>query len=332
MPVLNAMPFLEERMNSIMEQTVSDWELVVCDSFSDDGSWEYLQQFAGEERVHLYQVPKEGIYAGWNECLRRASGRYIYIATADDTCESVLLEKLVAELEKCDDVDLATCRYQRINERGDPLPNDLLSEDLYRFLGEWVDIPHRRNRFAELLIMLCLDCQWNTLPAVLFRRSLLEKTGLFRTDMGSYADVAWRIKAILNSDLVYVPEVLASWRWHDTQATAALPENRDELVYRARLDTLHECKGLLPSDWDIDRALFWRKQHYLMHFHLNRTALKKSPSAFVKGAVMAMIKEPRYFMRRMMSGLSWDVAEYGDAVEYLRELMNEWDIDWPPKK
>ncbi len=331
-PVLNARPFLEERMQSILNQTVSDWELIVCDSYSDDGSWEFLQKFSSDERIKLYQVPKEGIYAGWNECLTRATGKYVYIATADDVCESDILEKLVNELEQVPDVDLAACRYQRIAEDGAPLPDDLLSPDLYRFLGKWGDVPHRRNRYAELLIMLCLDCQWNTLPAVLFRRSLLNKTGLFRADMGSYADVAWRIKAILNSDLLYVPEVLTSWRWHDEQATAALPENRDELVYKARRETLFECRDLLPDDWDIDKSLFWRRHHYLMHFHLNRTALKKSPVAFLQGAMRAMGKEPGYFMKRMISGFSWNAAEYGDPVEYVQKLMNEWNIDWPPKR
>ncbi len=332
MPVLNARPFLDERMNSIMEQTLSDWELIVCDSYSDDGSWEFLQQFTADPRVKLHQVPKEGIYAGWNECLKRANGKYIYIATADDICGPELLGCLTGELEKNDDIDLAACRYQRIAEDGIPLPDDLLTPDLYRFLGEWADILHRRNRYAELLIMLCLDCQWNTLPALVFRRILLKKTGLFRTDMGSYADVAWRIKAILNSDLIYVPEVLASWRWHDKQATAALPGNRDELVYKCRRETLLECQELLPDDWDIEKALFWRKQHYLMHYHLNRTALKKSFGVFVKGATEAMVKEPKYFSRRMMTGLTWNAPEYGDPVEYLQELLEEWNIDWPPEK
>jgi hypothetical protein len=33
-----------------------------------------------------------------------------------------------------------------------------------------------------------------------------------------------------------------------------------------------------------------------------------------------------------MNGMSWDVAEYGDPVEYLQILMDEWNIDWPPEK
>ncbi len=41
-PVFNGMPFIEERLETILCQTVDDWELIVCDSFSDDGTWEAL--------------------------------------------------------------------------------------------------------------------------------------------------------------------------------------------------------------------------------------------------------------------------------------------------
>jgi hypothetical protein len=102
LPTLNARRFLEPRMASILSQTLTDWELIVCDSFSDDGTWEYLQQFKDDPRVRLYQVPKEGLYAGWNECLRRCRGEYVYMATADDTCEASLLEKMVGALEKAE--------------------------------------------------------------------------------------------------------------------------------------------------------------------------------------------------------------------------------------
>jgi glycosyltransferase involved in cell wall biosynthesis len=102
LPTLNARRFLEPRMASILSQTLTDWELIVCDSFSDDGTWEYLQQFKDDPRVRLYQVSKEGLYAGWNECLRRCRGEYVYMATADDTCEASLLEKMVGALEKAE--------------------------------------------------------------------------------------------------------------------------------------------------------------------------------------------------------------------------------------
>ena len=101
-PCLNSRPFIAERLETILCQTVEDWELIVCDSYSDDGTWEALREFAGDERVSLHQVPRQGLYAGWNECLKRARGEYVYIAPVDDTCAPDFLEKMVGRLGRAE--------------------------------------------------------------------------------------------------------------------------------------------------------------------------------------------------------------------------------------
>ncbi|MCX7590817.1 MAG: glycosyltransferase [Kiritimatiellae bacterium] len=334
LPNLNGLPYLEERMRSILAQTLTDWELVVCDSRSDDGSWTFLEYFRSDPRIRLYSVARAGLYAGWNECLRRIRGEFVYIAPADDTCRPTALERLVRALELNPDVDLAVCRYERIDEAGQPLP-DLENPDLRLFMGEWYGRPHRRDGKAELIISLCLGCQWNTMPAVLFRRRLLERTGLFRTDCASCADVAWRIKAMVHSDIVYLPEQLASWRWHKKQATAQPLRNRHEQVYRLTLETLREEMEKLPSRWRaaddwLEKLVFWVRHEYFMQFHLNRTALRRTPRAFLAGCVRAALKEPAYLLCRLKTGFSWRVPEYGDVVSYVKDLIRRWEVPWPP--
>lgn len=49
LPNLNTRPFLEERMATILNQTYTNWELIIADSYSDDGSWEYLKEFVDKE-------------------------------------------------------------------------------------------------------------------------------------------------------------------------------------------------------------------------------------------------------------------------------------------
>ena len=51
-PNLNTRPYLPERFETIFNQTFQDWELIVCDSYSDDGSWEYIQELAAREPAH----------------------------------------------------------------------------------------------------------------------------------------------------------------------------------------------------------------------------------------------------------------------------------------
>lgn len=68
-PTLNAIHFLQERMDSIFSQTHSHWEFVVCDSYSDDGTWEYLQTFADALAPACIKCPKRGsTLAGMSVC------------------------------------------------------------------------------------------------------------------------------------------------------------------------------------------------------------------------------------------------------------------------
>ena len=93
LPNLNTRPFLAERLATIFFQTLEDWELVVCDNLSEDGAWEYFtEQAAREPRLRIQQMPREGLYANWNNCIRLARGEFVYIATSEDTMAAECLE------------------------------------------------------------------------------------------------------------------------------------------------------------------------------------------------------------------------------------------------
>ena len=335
LPNLNTRPFLDERMASILGQTLRDWELIISDNYSDDGSWEFFQTFADDPRVRLSQAPRKGMYANWNECLRKARGEYVYIATSDDSSRPELLEKTVGALERFPDVDLVVFRHDETDVHGKIIGSSEEPE-IAEFYGEWLDRPHRRNGKAEFLANMCIGCHWLTITAVVFRRRLLEKTGLFRTDCLSCADVPWRIKAALNSDVLYLPDRLATWRRHDAQATANLPLSREALLFRIIREAVAECDSLIPEAWKgpsdyRDRILFQRRRRYLMEYHLHRTAMRGRTADFLKGCARAVTHEPRFLLERLLSGFTWDSPLYGDRVAYLRELIREWRVSWPPE-
>lgn len=351
MPILNAGIYLRERMDTIMAQTLTDWELIVSDNFSDDGSWEFLQEYASDPRIVLFQTPREGMYQNWNVCLSRVRGEFVYIATADDTMSPDFLEKMVGALQKAEkrkqkvkdegwqgskrNIDLAICRYDRIDEKGKRL--EYKRSGIDEFLEEWGDIAHIRNGLSEFLIMMCVECQWDTLTAVVFRSRILAKTGLFRTDCGNAADRVWRWKAVLHSDIVYVPEYLATWRTHAEQSTAKTlvdPEHT-HLVYQLASETIDECESLVPEGWkkhgDWKEKLlhhFWVE--YVRGYGLDRKMLRAEPLQFFKGIFRALVHEPRYFHHRLVSGLSWDDPLFEDEVVRLKRLIKEWDAPWPP--
>jgi glycosyltransferase involved in cell wall biosynthesis len=324
-------------METILAQTMPEWELIVCDSYSDDGSWEFFQKFKGDRRVRLYQVPREGMYAGWNECLKRARGEYVYFATSDDTARPTCLERLAGALEAVTDVDLAVCRYEVIDESGAPLvpqPGNVLP-----FYGEWAKVPHRRSGLLEFFVHVGMNAPaWGSMTAVLFRRRLLEKTGLFRTDCRSWADWFWAIRTSLFTDTVYVPDVLATWRVHSRQATKRLDSiSVAKLSYRTLQDTVLACRDLLPEritrDPNWAAALLHNNRGvYLSTLGLDRHTLLSHPMTTLKGMAYAGICEPRYLLTRLLTGMSWNQDIFGHDEEYLHALIEKMQVPWPPER
>lgn len=336
LPNLNARPFLEERLETILKQTVADWELIVCDSFSDDGSWEFLQKFKADPRVRLYQVPREGLYAGWNECLRRVTGEHLYIATADDTARPELLERLLEPLERLPELHISLCDHQPIDAEGQPL-DKLYPKNAPSFYGEWMKVPHIRNGRTEFLTLACLGTTWRTMTAVLFRRELLRRVGFFRTDRGSAADEEWTMRAALASDIAWLPERLATWRVHERQATPpAMTDQQIRLMLDSVQSVVHDRRTGIPEDWktipdwDDQITRVWR-QEYLDTFGLYRGQARRHPGQFFENAWDAFREEPGFFFRQAFRRFAWSDEFSPDKVQATRDLIRLFNAPWPPQ-
>ena len=223
LPNLNTRSFLEEtRLHQIHDQTFQDWELIVYDSFSDDGAWEYIQQQAAvEPRMRISQGPREGTPGSWNPCICQATGRYVYIATSDDTIADCL-EKLVAAIEAHPECDLAHCMLKTIDETGQEILTDWSTHSVFakRCVPELVCHPHLRLAPHDGLSHLPGETVYWSITQLLIRRTLFDKVGLFEQQWGSVGDFNWDMRASLVANTVHVPGTWGGWRLHKTAATA----------------------------------------------------------------------------------------------------------------
>jgi glycosyltransferase involved in cell wall biosynthesis len=221
LPNLNSRRFLEERLHTILDQTLTDWELVIVDNYSDDGSWELFQTFAKQDsRFKISQAPREGMYANWNNCLRLARGDYIYIATSDDTMSPDCLETMVSALEAHPECDICHTGLKVIDEEGQEIVG-WWRANLPLPLHELVSRPHIRLAPYDG-ILHCAVTVIISMTQILIRRSVFDKIGIFRTDWGSEGDLEWGIRAGFVCNIVHIPETVATWRVHANQATATV--------------------------------------------------------------------------------------------------------------
>lgn len=221
LPNLNHREFLEERVASIIQQTYADWECIIVDGFSRDGSFEYLSNIVQDDkRFKLYQRLAIGPYDAWNYGIEKADGQYIYIATSDDTMTLDFLEKMKDALDNNYECDIAHCNLTIINKDSKELPkNDWSKWEKNIYFGEWLYKKHIRIAPHDGILHAVFQTVYTSITEIVIRKSLFDKIGLFRTDKGNIADYEWGMRATLVSNIVHIPEFLASWRIHDRQLT-----------------------------------------------------------------------------------------------------------------
>ncbi len=95
-PVYNNERFLPDAIESVLAQTFNDWELIIVDDGSTDGSGQIADEYARrDERIHVIHQENMWIYAAMNSGIMAAAGEYVYILNSDDTFEPSTLEEAV---------------------------------------------------------------------------------------------------------------------------------------------------------------------------------------------------------------------------------------------
>lgn len=126
MPVYNGLPMIKASLGSLLDQTYDNWECIIVDDGSDDGTAEYLDSLQ-DARFKVCHFDKNcGRPIARQKTLELARGKYIAILDADDIYAPTKLQKQVAMMESHPEVDLCTCltcafgtRTEEVRIRGD---------------------------------------------------------------------------------------------------------------------------------------------------------------------------------------------------------------------
>ena len=122
-PNYNHSKFLDERIQSVLNQTFQDFELILLDDCSpDDGaSKEVFERYRSNLHVTsiVYNEQNSGsTFKQWHKGFELAKGELIWIAESDDSCRNTLLESLVNEFKRNENCVLAWCYSQMVDQNG----------------------------------------------------------------------------------------------------------------------------------------------------------------------------------------------------------------------
>ena len=219
-PNYNHAQFLEQRIESVLNQTFQDFEVIFLDDASTDNSKEVFSKYANHLKIShvIFNETNSGSpFKQWNKGFSLATGEYIWIAESDDYADPTFLEKLVQKLDSYPTIGLAYSQSWKVDENGTTASTliDWLTDGLER--SKWL------NDFTENGIVICKNYLSikNVIPnasAVLFRHKF---TVELDSDIEKYklcGDWLFWIKILLNSDLFFIAEPLNYFRCHANTA------------------------------------------------------------------------------------------------------------------
>jgi glycosyltransferase involved in cell wall biosynthesis len=219
LPVYNGENYLREALESLVSQTFADWELILSDNGSTDGTEGICREFAGRDSRILYLREPVNRGGAWNfnRVFALSRSPLFRWAAHDDVCEPRLLEKCVAALDGRPGAVLAYPRTRIIGPRGEFL------EDYGTRLR--TDSPRVAVRFHDCI---CVDHACYPIFGVI-RSEWLRRTPLLGAFAGSDRNLLAELS--LFGPFMEVPEILFLRRDHPGTSIRQFPSPRDRTAW-----------------------------------------------------------------------------------------------------
>lgn len=254
-PVYNTAQYLRWCLDSILNQTLKDIEVICVDDGSTDASPQILDEYAAaDNRIRVIHKENSGLVSARKIGLKTATGEYIGYVDSDDWIEPNMYEKLLAALidEKA---EIAMCG--RIEETG-----HIGRESRHGFPAGRYDKQGLKEKIYPGMIVNDAFFEWGIFPGIwdkLFRRECLEQFQMEvdeRLTMGE--DAACTYPALLNVESIYISDECL---YHYRQSASSMVKQTDgreterkryRILYQSVMKSLSLYKGIfdLTSQWE----------------------------------------------------------------------------------
>ena len=220
-PNYNHAPYLRERIDSVLQQTLQDFEVILLDDCSTDDSREVLLSYKDHPKVShvvLNEQNTRNTFLQWERGIRLAKGEYIWVAESDDVAEPQFLEVLVGELERHPKAVVAYVHSMMIDSHSQPLDyswhphgSDGLT---YVYDGRWF-LKHR---------MLVHNNIYNA-SMVVFRRAVYDIVPTTFQQYRYCGDWLFWNYLCTQGEVIEVQQVLNRYRQHERKVTMDSEKN-----------------------------------------------------------------------------------------------------------
>lgn len=264
-PNYNHALYLKQRIESVLNQTHQDFELIILDDCSKDQSKTIIESYRNHHKVShvLYNQQNSGsVFKQWIKGIELCQGDYVWIAESDDYASEFFLQETLSALQNDATIGMTFTKTSAVNAKGEFI-EDTFEERKNSFikLASFGNIIDKENAPLFLVSNMIIE----NASSVLFRKknlmaidfkelSMYKNTG----DRFSYLGIA------MKSNILFIPTVLNYMRLHDDNTTKKNLENGN--IHRDRVKVLnYYFKELLNNKNYLPEVVQFYKENYF-HF------------------------------------------------------------------
>lgn len=231
MPVYNAEPYLAQAIDSIINQTFTDWELIIINDGSTDGSETVIQKYEDNRIYYLKNDTNLGLIKTLNKGIDLCAGKYIARMDADDIA---LAERLSLQIDFLDKYP----QYIMCGTNATVINNNGLNTGKIRNLCE-----------SSLLKINLLFSVPFIHPSILIRKDILENNR-YDESYKHVEDYELWCRIAKCGNISNINKDLMLYRWHDTNVSVLNNETQVRLTNKIITAQLQQL-GLEPSEEDL---------------------------------------------------------------------------------
>lgn len=262
-PNYNHAKYLSQRLDSVLNQTYQNFEVIILDDCSKDDSMEVINRYKDNKHMAHIIANKENsgsVFKQWNKGFDLAKGELIWIAESDDFCELNQLEELVKAYEECPDCILAYTTSLLTEEDGTPYyPQPYKGENQYFTSRQYL------NRY---LSMYCFVLNASSAIFSKEKAKTIQDTYMAFKSAGDYMFWCELVAENPDSRIAIVNQQLNYFRRHPGTVTGTNALN-GVLLKEEKYIYDYLCQQLKPS---------WLRKRVMLSYRYHRLHINKYPA------------------------------------------------------
>lgn len=297
-PNYNHADYLVKRIDSVLNQTFQDFELILLDDLSTDDSQEILLRYKDHpkvSKVNFNSANSGSTFIQWKKGISMAKGEFIWIAESDDWAEPTFLQSLIPFFKPS--VDIVYSNAHIVDPNGCFVEDWKDNKNKIFGISKW-NFSHENNGEDEILNYLCTHMTITNMSSTIFRKEALVKHLGVLDGIKSIGDRLICIHILMDRNIYYHHKTLSYQRTHEQNVTKRLIANG--INFRENINLYKTLKKRLDAGQEFFRVkmrnmICYRYQYYNLSNGLLVYVLFKDVDLFIR---LAYIRFSAYFFER----------------------------------